>query len=131
MVSLIEQLKEDLKAKSYSVAVITPYKAQVKRLKQALKPVIQARQNQGSVYDAKSDKYGHQSRGYKSEQLQKEEVKTSIKGNGQEEGEEDEEAVEPQPFDCEVNSIDGFQVHFPLILTQTLALVYPYYHLHK
>ena len=120
VVSMIEQLKESLVSLSYSVAVITPYKAQVKRLKQALEPVIDS-QNRllGNYRDGTGSFHGNRNNGNNRNQRNNGHDR---QGQGQDRGrkgkDEEGEVIEKdditgspsQPFDCEVNSVDGFQV---------------------
>lgn len=118
---MIEQLKESLVALSYSVAVITPYKAQVKRLKQALEPVIDSqnrllgnnRDSAGSFHGNRNN--GNQRNNGNNRQGQGQGQRHDRGKNGKnEEGEINEKdditGSPSQPFDCEVNSVDGFQV---------------------
>jgi AAA domain len=119
VVSMIEQLKESLVSLSYSVAVITPYKAQVKRLKQALEPVIDSQNRllgnnrDGSVsFHGNRNNGNNRNNGY-NRQGQGQGQDRGKKGKN-EEGEINEKdditGSLSQPFDCEVNSVDGFQV---------------------
>ena len=144
--SLISKLRDDLIAQSLSVAVITPYKAQVRRLKQALQPFHDMpikinndkdrnkdrnkdrdsdRDRDGNRIKIKNDEKENERENEKENKYHLEKtktIKTETPKNIKEEGEEDEEiktqvltekeaekAVE-KSFDCEVNSIDGFQV---------------------
>jgi AAA domain len=129
VVSMIEQLKDSLVSLSYSVAVITPYKAQVKRLKQALEPVIDS-QNRllGNNRDGTASFHGNRINGNGRNNGNQRNNGNNRQGQGQgqgqgqdggkkgknEEGEINEKddtlGSLSQPFDCEVNSVDGFQV---------------------
>jgi hypothetical protein len=125
--SLVGKLREGLKAQKLSVAVITPYKAQVRRLKQALAPVIsqdgEGDRDRGGDRDIQkskksavgeddkrdrgSDRSSGRDRGRGKSAINRGEGRGDV---SREEGEEEEEEEEEIPFDCEVNSIDGFQV---------------------
>jgi hypothetical protein len=125
--SLVGKLREGLKAQKLSVAVITPYKAQVRRLKQALAPVIsqdgEGDRDRGGDRDIQkskksavgeddkrdrgSDRSSGRDRGRGKSAINRGEGRGDV---SREEGEEEEEEEDETPFDCEVNSIDGFQV---------------------
>jgi AAA domain len=127
--SLVGKLRDDLMSQKLSVAVITPYKAQVRRLKQALAVVISPdREGEGDGGRDRGDR-GDNQKGKKGavdggDKRDRGSGRDSGKGGGKssrdrgkgrgnepkEEGEEEEEEEEEVPFDCEVNSIDGFQV---------------------
>lgn len=125
VVSLIEQLKESLVSLSYSVAVITPYKAQVRRLKQSLEPVIDSndrmmlsnkRNGNGSYHGNKNNGNNKSNNDNKMSSNSTGIGPIQGKKGKNEDGEVDEKdnfdslGVPSRPFDCEVNSVDGFQV---------------------
>lgn len=129
VVSLIEELKESLVSLSYSVAVITPYKAQVRRLKQSLEPVIDSndrllsnkRNGNGSYHENKNNGYNKSNNDNKISgnsagigRIQRKKCKNED-GEVDEKDDSDSPGVPSRPFDCEVNSVDGFQVTVPAI----------------
>ena len=151
--SLLGLIRKDLMAQSLSVAVITPYKAQVRRLKQALQPLHDLSVEEDKRKDKnlcreggrlkekerdkdrdrkvekekekesnkmKNEKYNrheeNEKKKYATKVIQKKEKEDGEEDEIQEMSEEVEKEVEKEDvksFDCEVNSIDGFQVnHF-------------------
>jgi hypothetical protein len=134
----VGKLRDSLMSQKLSVAVITPYKAQVRRLKQALAVVIcpdregERDRDRGDRGDDQNGKNGAVDGGDKRDRGSgsgsgsgrgsgrdrgrgggKSDPAGGRKGRGNEpteEGEEEEEEEAEVPFDCEVNSIDGFQV---------------------
>lgn len=137
VVSLIEQLKESLVSLSYSVAVITPYKAQVRRLKQSLEPVIDSnvrilnnkRNGNGSYHGNKNngnnksnndDKLSSNSTGIG--RIQEKKGKNED-GEVEEKDDSDTPGVSSRPFDCEVNSVDGFQVAVPAVSMAIVTMI--------
>ena len=122
VVSMIEQLKESLISLSYSVAVITPYKAQVRRLKQALEPVVDSNDRllsnnidgNGSYHGNKKNgnnrNRGNDRMGGSSSVIGRNQGKKGNNEDGEINEKDDALGMPIRPFDCEVNSVDGFQV---------------------
>ena len=147
VVSLIEELKESLVSLSYSVAVITPYKAQVRRLKQSLEPVIDSndrllsnkRNGNGSYHGNKNNgnykRNNDKKRSSNSAGIGRIQVKNELSEEGRgknEDGEVDERddsdspGAPSLPFDCEVNSVDGFQVTVTVTVPAISVFIYIY-----
>ena len=160
MVSLIGRIRKDLVAQSLSVAVITPYKAQVRRLKQALQPFHDMSVEEDDVScrggerikekdkdkdkekernKIKNDKDNKDKENEKQKIITKkfpkdeiedgeEDEMAEISGEEEDEVEKEVEKEEVKSFDCEVNSIDGFQVgHFLFLYTRFSFLLDFYY----
>ena len=123
---MIEKLKSSLISQKYSVAVITPYRSQVRRIKQALSHLVTQKNNvnlnsggsSSSSCVGRTDRRTTESGTDVSQANKKQrsegcrgsdEKESSGKGVPIEEGEECETSASLE-FDCEVNSIDGFQV---------------------
>lgn len=113
-------------SQKYSVAVITPYRSQVRRIKQGLSHLVTQKNstNLNSVGSSSSNCVGRTDRrttenstdvSQANKKSRSEGIGFDVKkgpglqGMQIEEGEECEEE-EVFEFDCEVNSIDGFQV---------------------
>ena len=168
--SLLGLIRKDLMAQSLSVAVITPYKAQVRRLKQALQPLHDLSVEEDKRKDKnlcreggrlkekerdkdrdrkvekekekesnkmKNEKYSrheeNEKKKYATKVIQKKEKEDGEEDEIQEMSVEVEKEVEKEDvksFDCEVNSIDGFQVNqflFHLIFFNLSSIFFSIY----